>query len=131
MDVGNPSNFARILALYGTPEEMRKHIIGCGYTDPETEGAILELFQKYGYVADPHGAIGYLGLRDFLRETSDSFAGIFLETADPAKFPECLKRVLNMDVEPPSPLKEALSREKHSVRLSTRYEDFRSFLLGM
>ena len=129
MDVGNPSNFARMLCLYETVDEMRTAVYGSSYSDEEARFAIRELFEKYRYLAEPHGAIGYLGLKSYLTEYSNAPAGIFLETAHPAKFPEIVSGLLGAQVEMPAQLKPAFSKQKQSVLISSRYDEFKSFLL--
>jgi len=131
MDVGNPSNFARMLALYDHDVyKMRKDVYASSFSDTETRAAIREIFKRYGYVADPHGAIGYLGLKKFMENQLAGARGIFLETAHPAKFADVVEEVLGQTVEIPERLKECLGKEKKAVPLSNRYDEFRSFLLS-
>src|SRR5690606_8390512 len=86
MDVGNPSNFARLLDLYDNDREaMAEVLYGCSFTDAETRKAMRDVFERTGYTLDPHGAVGYLGIRRFLPEFGPA-VGVFLETAHPGKF---------------------------------------------
>ena len=128
MDVGNPSNFARMLDLYNKSlEAIRKDIFGKSFTDKQTEEGIRELFEKYGYMADPHGAVAYLGLKAFQEETKAR--GIFLETAHPAKFITTVEPIIKKKIEVPERLLEELNKEKRSIKLSRDYKDLKNFLL--
>lgn len=129
MDVGNPSNFARMLDLYANDvEKMRADIFGISFSDVATRRAILDVFQKYRYIMDPHGAVAYLGLQDFLNK-SNGYTGIFLETAHPAKFFEEIENVIKEHISMPDKLKSYLGREKRSVALKNDFSELKSFLL--
>ena len=131
MDVGNPSNFARILDLYHSSwEAMKKDLAGAYYTDDETRQAIARLARKTGYVLDPHGAVAYRGLTDYLARNPQFDTGIFLETAHPAKFKNIVEPVIGKPVDVPRRLKKFLTREIKSISMSHRYPDFREFLLS-
>ena len=126
MDVGDPSNFARILDLYGNSASLiRQDIAGCRYTDEEIGRTISSLYDKYGYLADPHGACGYQGLTDLL---SDGETGIFLETAHPAKFKDTVEKIIGKPVEIPERLKDFMKKEKKSIKMTNRFEDFKEYL---
>ncbi|HIS22756.1 MAG TPA: threonine synthase [Candidatus Cryptobacteroides intestinipullorum] len=126
MDVGDPSNFARILDLYGNSATLiRQDIAGCRYTDEEIGRTISSLYDKYGYLADPHGACGYQGLTDLL---SDGETGIFLETAHPAKFKDTVEKIIGKPVEIPERLKDFMKKEKKSIKMTNRFEDFKEYL---
>ena len=130
MDVGNPSNFARICALYNNDiEAIRKDIIGAKYTDEQTAAAIADVYKKYNYILDPHGAVGYLGLEDYKKkETSIDFTGIFLATAHISKFPEVVEGIIGTSIELPEKLKALKIKEKKSIRLSNSYNALKNFL---
>ncbi|MBI2415171.1 MAG: threonine synthase [Candidatus Kerfeldbacteria bacterium] len=129
MDVGNPSNFARMLDLYANDvEKMRTDIFGISFSDVATRGAILDVFQKYRYIMDPHGAVAYLGLQDFLNK-SKGYSGIFLETAHPAKFFEEVENVIKESVSMPDRLKSYLEREKRAFLLKNEFSELKNFLL--
>ena len=130
MDVGNPSNFARICALYNNNiEDIRKDIIGNSYADEETSGVIAEVFNKYNYILDPHGAIGYLGLVDFKKkETKQEFTGVFLATAHVSKFPEVVEDIIGTTIPLPERLKALAIKEKKSIRLSNNFSALKNFL---
>jgi threonine synthase len=88
-----------------------------------------EVYSKYNYVIDPHGAVGYLAFQKYINEKKLSdFAGIILETAHPSKFGDIVESVINKQIEIPERLKLCLTQEKHSVKISTKYEDLSSFL---
>lgn len=127
MDVGNPSNFARLLDMYGNLDKMRQDIIGYRFTDSETEAAIRAVFHEQKYLLDPHGAVGYLGLKSFLKQHPD-WHGVFLETAHPAKFAEDIERIIGEKIEMPERLQKFLSQKKQSVLLSKEYAALRDLL---
>lgn len=130
MDVGNPSNFVRMLALHGNDlDAMRFNIYGAAFSDQQTKTTIKEVFEQYRYLLDPHGAVGYLGLNDYLKKASQTVNGIFLETAHPAKFLDIVKEVLGTEIEIPERLKKCLTAQKQSASLSCNFDDFKSFLL--
>jgi len=130
MDVGDPSNFARILDLYNSSwKAIQKDLAGAYYTDDETRQAIARLAHKTGYVLDPHGAVAYLGLTDYLAQNPRFDTGIFLETAHPAKFKDIVEPVIGKPVNIPLRLKKFLDREIKSISMSHRYPDFKEFLL--
>jgi len=100
MDVGNPSNFARMMQLYnGSKSDMSNDVLGFSFTDSDTRNTIYEVREKYGYILDPHGAVGYLGLKK--AQEKDPALGIFLETAHPAKFREVVEPVLEEKIKLP------------------------------
>ncbi len=124
MDVGNPSNFARMMALYNSDvERMKKDISAYGFTDEETRFAMREIYQNHGYVCDPHSAVAYLGLKMF--QNTERAHGIFLATAHPAKF----RNVVDLEVEIPSRLKECLNKPKKSIRMENDFARLKDFLL--
>jgi threonine synthase len=119
MDVGNPSNFARLMALYDNSlEKVKAEISGKKYTDEETSKAIKDVFEKTGYVLDPHGAVAYLGLKEYMKESGTKASGVFLATAHPAKFIEVVEQVINRKVESPQKLQEVVQKQKQSIRIS-------------
>lgn len=130
MDVGNPSNFVRILELYkGDFEALSKDITGYAFTDDETASAMREVYARNGYMMDPHGAIAYLGLKKYLAEHSGDVTGVFLETAHPAKFKEVVEDTLGCTIAIPPALQKFLLKEKKVIQASTEFSDFRNFLL--
>jgi len=126
MDVGNPSNFARILALYNSDAtQMRADIQAASFNDDQTLAAMEEVNRKYNYVCDPHTAVAYLGLRNVKR----SLPGVFLATAHPAKFPDIVRRACGVEVEMPQGLRDCLEKEKRAIRISSNYADLKKILL--
>lgn len=127
MDVGNPSNFARILDLYKNSwHAITADIRGCWFNDHETAEAMRHVLATSGYLLDPHGAIGYLGLRKKLEAGA---IGLFLETAHPGKFQEVVETATQSKMELPDRLRSFLSKEKRAVAMPNDYEAFKSFLM--
>ncbi len=131
MDVGNPSNFARILALFNNSHhQINQHISGCFYTNSEIENIIKETFSKTGYLLDPHGAIGFMGLKNDL-ETHKNCQGFFIETAHPAKFQETVEKIIQQKIEIPARLQEFMKGKKQSIELSSEYQIFKEYLYSI
>lgn len=129
MDVGNPSNFTRMLDLYQNQYDLlAKDVIGYAFTDEETRQAMIRVFEDKGYIMDPHGAIGYLGLRKFSEDTESKVSGIFLETAHPGKFKEVVENTLKQTIELPAALQEFMKGKKETVKLGKEFETFKSYL---
>ena len=129
MDVGNPSNFVRLLDLFqGDFESLSREIAGYAFTDSETETAMQEVFSRNKYIMDPHGAVAYLGLKEFLKSRKTAATGIFLETAHPAKFKEVVDETLQVPVPIPTELQKFLQHPKKSISLSSEYQVFKDFL---
>ena len=133
MDVGNPSNFERIKWLYkDNINAVREDIVSYSFSDDETKIAIKEVFGKSGYILDPHGAVGYLGLINFFEEVvQDNKTGIFLETAHPAKFLDIVEPVINSKVDVPKRLGKFLNKEKRALKLSNKFDDLKNYLLNV
>ena len=131
MDVGNPSNFARMLELYeGSVEAMRQDVESLAFTDDQTRAAMREVYERTGYVLDPHGAVAYLGAVESRRSLGKDCEVIFLETAHPAKFLDIVEPVLGIRPEIPARLQECLGRPVLSIPMSNRFEDFKAWLLS-
>jgi threonine synthase len=128
MDVGNPSNFVRIKDMCSTWNVMNDEISGFAYDDDETKKGMIEVKDKYGYVIEPHGAVGYLALKEWQKKNPNS-QGIVLETAHPAKFLEDVEGILNEKVDIPVRLAILSQREKESILTTTNFELFKLFLL--
>lgn len=131
MDVGNPSNFVRILDLYGsTWNNIKEDILGFAFDDASTEEAMRAIHAKYGYTIDPHGAVGYLAFKQWEKTTaSNNSMGVILETAHPAKFLEDTERILNKALEMPEGLKLVAKKEKKAEKMDTQYQTLKSYLL--
>ena len=135
MDVGDPSNFARILNLYSqngalTPEKTHEAITslisGATYSDDQIRKTMQHCYRETGYTLDPHGACGYQALADGLQEGE---IGVFCETAHPAKFKEKVDEILNIDVTIPDRLAAFMKGEKQSVPMTKNFTDFKQYLL--
>ncbi len=128
MDVGNPSNFARILDLFDSSyEKMSALIAGYRYTNEQIANIISDVYQMHSYLLDPHGACGYQALVDDRLQPGET--GLFFETAHPAKFKETVDRILKTDIEIPSKLQELMKRRKKKVFLGKDFEGFKTYLL--
>lgn len=127
MDVGNPSNFPRLLALYGGDEDLLKaNVDGFFYDDEQTIEAIQKV-KKEGYILDPHGAVGYLGLLDFMSK-NPGYLGVFLETAHPGKFRDVVEKALGEKVILPERLSQFLKGEKKVIPMGKEFGEFKEFL---
>lgn len=127
MDVGDPSNFARVYDLYGKSHEaICADISGATYTDEQIAETIKEVKAETGYVCDPHGACGYRALKEGLQAGE---VGVFLETAHPAKFKDTVDRILGADIEIPAKLQAFMKGTKQSVPMTKDFADFKQFLL--
>ena len=130
MDVGNPSNFPRLLALHGNNYQRTKaSISGASYNDEVTVYGIKRVFEETGYVMCPHTAVAFLGLMDYKKNTGFDGNGVFLSTAHPSKFSEIVEGAIGQDVEMPERLKAIISKEKKSIKMSADFKDFKSWLL--
>lgn len=128
MDVGNPSNFIRIQELYhNNLSEFEKDFSSYSFTDAETEITIKDIYNKTKYIAEPHGAVGYLGLKKEMAKQPNS-VGVFLETAHPIKFLDTVEPLLNLKLPIPTQIESVLGKEKVSTRIKN-YEEFKSFLM--
>jgi threonine synthase len=127
MDVGNPSNFVRIQELYSNDlKAFEKDFSSYTYTDEETKFAMKNIHVNSGYIAEPHGAIGYLGLKKEMQNYPKGI-GFFLETAHPIKFLDVVESVLNIKLEIPKQIESVLNKDKVSIKIKS-YEDLKSYL---
>lgn len=130
MDVGNPSNFSRMLELYDNDiEKMRDDIYGASFSDEKTKEAISSVFEQYNYIMDPHGAVAYLGLLDFMK-SSPGYVGVFLETAHPSKFSDEVEKTIGESVPMPDRLKAYIDRKKQAILLKNTFPGLKNFLLN-
>ena len=128
MDVGDPSNFARIYDLYKADHAaICQDISGATYRNEQIEQTMKQCYSDNGYVLDPHGACGYQALCDLLQPGE---VGVFCETAHPAKFKDTVDRILSSDIEIPARLRAFMQGEKQSVSMSKEFADFKAFLLA-
>jgi len=131
MDVGAPSNFERMRAMYGESfEALRCDIVGAAFNDETVVAEIRAMWERHGYLLDPHGAIAWLGLRDTLASGSGDAPGVFLATAHPAKFREVVEPAIGKTIPLPPALAEATKRPRHSERLPVDYDVLKKLLLA-
>ncbi len=129
MDVGNPSNFARMMNLYGsTWNNFKADLAGYAFDDERTRDAMREIFERYGYVMDPHGAIGYLAFREYQKSSAGEM-GVVLETAHPSKFLPDVEAILDTKIEIPERLAVLADKKKVTVKMGTDFEPFKEWLL--
>ena len=127
MDVGDPSNFARIYDLHnGSHEAITEYISGATYKDEQIRATMQQCYNETGYTLDPHGACGYQALKDLL---NDGEVGVFCETAHPAKFKEKVDEIIGIDVEIPERLADFMKGTKQSVPLGKDFAGFKKFLM--
>jgi threonine synthase len=130
MDVGEPSNFVRILELFGKSlPELLKILSSVSITDFETEQTILKVYKESGYLLDPHGAVGYLALEKYLADHTMK-KGFFLETAHPVKFPESVERITGDIIPVPKQVQPMMLAQKKSTLVKADYTDLKEFLLN-
>ncbi len=129
MDVGNPSNFARLEDIYGfTWNNLKEEIKGYSFTDEETREGMREVFKKYNYIIDPHGAVGYLAIRDYQR-FERNVKGVILETAHPSKFIDEVENTLLTKVEIPKRLADLAGKKGSATGIKPVYADLKSWLI--
>lgn len=127
MDVGNPSNFARIYDLYeGSHERIASMISGATYTDKKISNAVKQCYNENGYILDPHGACGYQALKDLLNTNE---TGIFCETAHPTKFKDTIEKIIGTEIKIPQRLADFMKGKKQAVNMSNDFNRFKTFLL--
>jgi len=128
MDVGNPSNFDRIQKLFNYDLFKLKNICSAyAFTDKETRNAMTEIYKDFNYISDPHGAVGYLGLKEYMKSHPD-VQGVFLETAHPVKFLDIVEQTLKQKVEIPQQIQDILDK-KSTKKLVKSYEDLKTILV--
>ena len=119
MDVGNPSNFIRIQELFSNNiAALKKAFSSYSFTDDETREAMKTIYKKNDYIADPHGAVGYLGAKEYQKENPDTLC-IFLETAHPVKFLDIVENTLNVQIAIPEQIKSVINKEKSAIKVNT------------
>lgn len=127
MDVGDPSNFARVLDLYGhSHDAISGEISGATYSDEQISQTVKDVYAKTGYLLDPHGACGYQALADGLKADE---TGVFLETAHPAKFLDTVEKIIGEKVSIPEKLQDFMKGEKQSIGIKNGFEEFKHLLL--
>jgi threonine synthase len=127
MDVGDPSNFARVLDLYKhSHEAICKDISGCTYTDEQIADTMAETYKNEGYMLDPHGACGYRALKEGMKPGE---VGVFIETAHPAKFKDTVEAIIGDEVKIPAKLKAFMKGKKQTVKMSNGFTAFKKYLM--
>ena len=128
MDVGNPSNFIRILRIFKNELPSLKQVISAASVDDETtKQTIAEVYKKYGYILDPHGAVAYKALNDYLQNKDER--GIILETAHPVKFPNTVEEAIGKPVEVPDSAKDLFLLQKKSIKISASFDAVKEWLM--
>ena len=129
MDVGDPSNFIRIRHLYQDNfEALKENLSSYSFSDAETRETMKKIYGESGYVADPHGAVGYLGLKKYQESHPDVY-GIFLETAHPVKFLDVVEETIGKSVAIPEQIKKVMDKEKKSISIK-EYDELKQYLLN-
>lgn len=127
MDVGDPSNFVRIRHLYQDDfKALERNLSSFSFTDNATKEAMLKIYQASGYISDPHGAVGYLGLKKY-QDTNPNTYGIFLETAHPVKFLDVVEETLGLSLSIPQQIQGVMGKEKKSIKIN-EYSKLKQFL---
>ena len=130
MDVGDPSNFVRVLEIFHQNfHNLKTDLSSYSISDEETIASIKEVFRQYHYLLDPHGAVGYLSLQRYL-EFHPSEKGIFLETAHPVKFPGAVEQSTGTSIEIPRPVLEIMGKDKQCIPMKAEYSKLKDYLLG-
>ncbi|MBI2537346.1 MAG: hypothetical protein HYW06_10390 [Gemmatimonadetes bacterium] len=128
MDVGNPSNFPRMLSLYGGDvDRMREDVDGHAYTDDQTRAMLARAYADWGYLLDPHSTVACLGLAQAMSDRAHA-TGVFLATAHPAKFAEVVEPRIGRKVELPARLAACLGWEPHVARVGNTLEELKALL---
>ena len=128
MDVGNPSNFIRIQNLFNNNfDALKQQFSSYAFNDDKTRVALKALYEKYNYIADPHGAVGYLGLQEYMQENPNAY-GVFLETAHPIKFRDSVEETLGVTLDIPTQIQHILDKTPEKTSLKG-YEAFKEYLL--
>jgi threonine synthase len=131
MDVGNPSNFARLIDLFDNQYEQLSTLIkGYAFTDDETRASLKEIYEKRGYLLDPHGAVGLLGIKRYMKESKQEVSGIFLETAHPGKFKDVVDNIIGKEMTLPPKLQAFMKGNKYSIKMSNRFDDLKALLVN-
>ena len=129
MDVSDPSNFIRIQKIFNNDlQKIKKVIKGYSYNDSETREAIKDVYNSYNYIMDPHSAIGYLGLKSYLKNPRSDVNGIFLSTAHPIKFKEQVENIIGNQISFPSRLKKIMTKKKNTIEIES-YNELKDHLL--
>ena len=130
MDVGNPSNFVRVMELFHQQiKELKKCFGSVSVSDDETKATIKKVYNAAGYLLDPHGAVAYKALNDYL-QTHKNDKGILLETAHPVKFPDVIENLLQIKIPIPENAKDLSAKEKQSILMEASFEKVKEWMMG-
>ena len=130
MDVGDPSNFVRILEIFNREfTSLKKVLTSYSISDEETKATIRNVYDRYHYLPDPHGAVGFLALEQYL-EKHPGDKGIFLETAHPVKFYDAVEAETGRKVPLPDSVSHLLGKEKHTIKISPEFSQLKDYLMG-
>lgn len=130
MDVGNPSNFFRIILLYNnTTKALQKDVWSKSFSDNQTKDALRHVYKKYNYVLDPHGAVSFLGLHHYQKHQRKDIQGIFFETAHPAKFKQSIEKMLNITISKQKILLAFKKKKNQAITLTNEYSVFKRYLI--
>ncbi|SEH27931.1 threonine synthase [Chryseobacterium culicis] len=129
MDVGDPSNFVRILELFGHQfETVKNKISAYSIDDDQTMNTITEVYKKYGYILEPHSAVAFAAMEHYLKENPEQ-KGFILGTAHPVKFPDAVEKAIQNSIEIPESLNDLMKKEKKTVEINSDFEELKRFLL--
>ena len=129
MDVGDPSNFIRIRHLHNdNMDALNENLSSYSFTDEQTRKAMVQIHNTSNYIADPHGAVGYLGLKQYQKSHANTY-GVFLETAHPVKFLDVVEETIDTSLEIPSQIQKVMGKEKKSIKINT-YSELKAYLMN-
>jgi len=129
MDVGNPSNFIRIMQLFNNQyNQVKNKLSSISINDTDTKTTMQSIYKKYKYVLDPHGAVAYKVLEDYLKDKNEK--GFILETAHPVKFPETVEEAIHQKIEIPENIKHLFSLKKKSISMQANFENLKEWLMN-
>ena len=130
MDVGNPSNFIRMLELFNHQfKSLKNAITSYSISDETTKQVIRQVYAEQQYLLDPHGAVGYISLKEYLRN-HEAIKGIFLGTAHPVKFHDAIEPLIGKDIELPGSVEHLLEKKKHSIKMDPEFSNLKEILLS-
>jgi threonine synthase len=131
MDVGNPSNFVRIMELFHQAlPELKQVLTSVSVSDETTKQTIAEVYKNTDYLLDPHGAVAYYALEQFLKNSSAKNKGFILETAHPVKFPDVIEKITGLKIPIPESAKHLLNLKKQSIVMGASFEEVKAWLMG-
>ena len=130
MDVGNPSNFARMAALYeNSVDKIREDVVGYSFSDDQTKEALSKVYSDSKYIMCPHTSVAYLGLKQYVSSQDKKISGVFLGTAHPAKFMDVIDESISKNIILPASIKAAMAKEKKAIQMAPDFKLLKDFLL--